>query len=64
MKKYEVYGVTTASISLGAYEADTKEDAINQACQDEDKLYISLCHYCASKIDVGEIDKFVAREVK
>lgn len=64
MKKYRVYGVMTASIVIGEYEADSKDAAIEMSGQDENaNYYASLCHQCSSEIDLGDIYKEEAEEI-
>jgi hypothetical protein len=54
--KYKVYGIMTASVLIGEYEAKTAEDALDMANDDtEADWYPSLCHQCAREIDMGDI---------
>jgi lysophospholipase L1-like esterase len=55
MSKYRIYGVMTASVLLGEYEADSKE-AAQKMCDDDMTVdYPSLCHQCADTIEIGDI---------
>lgn len=53
MPKFRVYGNFTATKFLGVYEADTEEDAINQALSSEDNS-ASLCHHCADELELDD----------
>ena len=64
MPKYNVYGIMTASILIGTYEAENKEAAIDMA--NDDKMgnwNPSLCHHCAGEIDLSDINKTQTDEV-
>jgi len=61
-KEYEVYAFFTATKVLGAFEADTKEDAI-KAALNKVGANVNLCHQCAREIDVGDCYEFQADEV-
>jgi len=61
--KYHVYGIMSASVLLGEYEADSKEKAIEMAEQNSSAdWYPSLCHQCARKVDLGDIQDIEANE--
>lgn len=56
-KKYRCYAIVTSSKYLGEVEADSEEEAKNEASEKfSDEMYISLCHQCASGIDLGDAD--------
>ncbi len=61
-KKFRVYACSMATKDLGIFEAKNKEDAENQAVETEN-CYMQLCHNCDGEIDLGEIEKFIVREV-
>ena len=55
MTKYRVYGLMTASVLLGEYEADTQPEAYAMAINDpEANWYPSICHQCAGQTEVIE----------
>lgn len=57
MAKYRVYGIMTASVVIGEYEADNEEDAIEKANKDpRANWHPSVCHMCSREIDLGDID--------
>ena len=54
--KYRVYGIMTASVLLGEYEADSPEEAERMSDADPNaNLWPSLCHECSNEIDLGDI---------
>jgi hypothetical protein len=53
MKKFTVVGLISASKTIGTYEAETKEEAIEMAMDDNGNHYISLCHQCSREVDIG-----------
>jgi len=64
MDKYKVYGVMTTNVCLGEYEASSKADAITQADRDKEAPYWpSLCHQCATEIELGDIYDTQAEKV-
>lgn len=65
MKKYRVVGILSASVTLGTYEADSKEKAILMAEDDGQANWNpSLCHYCSkSGIELGDIYELDADEI-
>ena len=66
MAKWRICGIASASKDLGVVEAKTKDDAITNAWNDEtllDEWYMSLCHQCASEIDIGDIYQLEAVEI-
>jgi hypothetical protein len=65
MPQYKIYGVASVSKVLGVIEAPTKDDAIKIAWNDDrlcDEWYMSLCHRCANKLDIGDIYQLDAEE--
>ena len=64
MKKYIVYGVMTASVILGEYEAKNKEDAIKQAESNNSANWMpSLCHQCAREVELGDVYETQVNEI-
>ena len=56
--KYKVYGIMTASVLLGEYEANSKEEAEEMAENDKTAdWYPTLCHQCADDIELSDIYK-------
>ena len=56
MKKYRVYGLVSATVDLGEYEAESAEEAEKMAEDNDDAgWYPSICHQCANEIDVGDV---------
>lgn len=56
MKKYRVYGLVSATVDLGEYEAESKEDAEKMAEENTDVDWSpTLCHHCANDLDVGDV---------
>lgn len=65
MKKYRVVGILSASVGLGVYEANSKDEAISMA-ENDDKANWNpqLCHYCAkSGIELGDVYEIDADEI-
>lgn len=55
--KYQVFGVLSASIFIGEYEADSKEDAIDKANEDKKaNWHPRICHHCSRNISIGDIN--------
>ena len=55
-KRYSVYGIMTASVHLGDYEAESEAMADVLAENDNEADWTPcLCYHCASKIELGEI---------
>ena len=52
MKKWNVYLEFAASKFVGGVEAETKEEAIEKALNDDG--YASLCHQCSGEITLGD----------
>lgn len=64
-KKYHVYGMVSASVSLGEYEAESEEEAIQMAEDNQGaNWYPSVCHQCSRELDVGDVYKVEADEVE
>ncbi len=58
MTRYKVYGVMTASVLLGEYEADSEDEAQGKADLDKEaNFYPSLCSQCSHEVELGEIYK-------
>jgi hypothetical protein len=51
MAKFRAYGIYTASIMIGEYEADNEDQAMEMS-QDDD-VHASLCHHCAQNIELN-----------
>jgi len=61
--KYNVYGIMTASVFLGEYEAEDSEAAIELAEKDKQADWNPcLCHQCAGDIELGEVNDVQAVE--
>ena len=64
MNKYIVYGLMTASVKLGEYEAKNKEDAIKKAEQDKEANWMpSLCWQCAGEVELNDVYETEAEEI-
>jgi len=58
VKKYSVYGIMTASVLIGEYEAENALEAEAKCNDDEEAEWMpSICYQCSRKIDLGEIYK-------
>lgn len=65
MKKYKVYGLITASVVMGEYEAESKEQAIKMSENDDQaEWFPSLCHQCAREIELNDITTLEAEEIE
>lgn len=65
MPKYRVYGVLSASVVVGEYEAETEEEAIEMANEDQDANWMpSLCHQCSREVALGDVYKAEAEEIE
>lgn len=54
MKKFRVYGILSASVVIGEYEAENEQDAMDKADNDPKANWsATLCHHCAGNIDIG-----------
>lgn len=53
MPKYEVSAMFTGTKFLGVFEAETEEAAISKAL-DSDQNHASLCHQCASEVELDD----------
>jgi len=64
MEKYAVYGLMTASVKIGVYEAENKEDAIKKADKDSNANWMpSLCWQCAGEVELGDIYETEAEKI-
>jgi len=63
MKKFRVIGIIGASVNLGVFEAETKEEA-KEMSYDSDKHSPDLCHHCADQVDLGDIYMYDIEEVE
>ena len=64
MKKYRVYGLMTASVLLGEYEAEDSEAAIKLAEEDDNANWMpTICHQCSREVELNEIYETDAVEV-
>lgn len=62
-QKYLIYGIVHTQKYLGKVEADSVEQALDIAYEDEtiqNKAYIQLCHQCSKELDAPQIDKLEA----
>ncbi len=65
MKKYAVYGYITAITKVGEYEAENADEALEKAEHDDQaNWYPSLCHHCATEIELGDIYINEAQEIE
>ena len=62
MSKYSVIAIIDASKYVGTFEAESKEEAIENA--EENAETPTLCHQCSGDLDLGDIIKFEANEEK
>lgn len=65
MKKFRVFGIASASVEIGVYEAENADEAI--ALADEDRnanWHPSLCHHCSREVDLGDVYETEAEEVE
>ncbi len=63
MKKYTVMGIMSASVILGEYEAESKEQAEEMAEQDDSADWTpTLCHHCSDEIELNDIYKVEVEE--
>lgn len=61
MKKFKVYGLMTASVLIGEYEAENADAAIELADLDGSANWSPLlCHHCANEVELGEVYKTYA----
>jgi len=61
--KYKVYGVMTASVFIGEYEAEDDQAAIKLAEEsDEANWNPSLCYHCSHEVELSDIDEVQAFE--
>jgi hypothetical protein len=62
MKKYTVYAVASVTKTIGTFEANSEEEAVQKGKNDPNCYAGSLCAYCAREYDVGEINEVFAEE--
>ncbi len=64
MKKYRVYGIMTASVLIGEYEAESEEEALDMADEDREANWNpTLCHRCADEVELGDVYDTQVEEV-
>ena len=63
MPKYRVYSIATASLFLGEFEGETKEEAMGKAVE-ENPPYFTLCRQCSSEIELGDFYEEQADEIE
>ncbi len=63
MKKYRVYGIVSATVDLGEYEAESKEAAQKMAENNDNVDWNpSICHQCANELEVGDVYEVMVEE--
>lgn len=62
-KMYHVTGTVVGGKYLGTYEAETAEQAVEKALN-ENGGHISLCHQCSGECEDGFVDEAVASEIE
>lgn len=62
MPKYAVYAIATVSKLIAEVEAENEKEAIAKAYEVGD-AHISVCHHCASSIDVGDVYEEQVEEI-
>jgi len=63
--KYRVYGIMTASVQLGEYEASSAEEAKEMAEKDSSaNHYPSLCYQCAGEVDLTDVYELQTEEAE
>ena len=56
MPKYAVYGIITASVKIGEYEAKNEDEALEMADFDESAdWHPSLCWQCSEHVELADI---------
>ena len=64
MGRYRVFGILSASVVVGEYEANSPEEAKALADKDQNANWMpSLCHQCAKEVDLGDICETEAEEI-
>ncbi len=56
-KTWTVTGTVVAGTFVGEYEAETGQEAIEQAWAD---AYVGICHHCAQRISDPEVTQLTA----
>lgn len=54
MPKYRVYAACTATVYLGEFEAETKEQAEEMAEATDNFSTPNVCHQCSREFDLGD----------
>lgn len=60
--KFSVYAIYTASQYLGEVEANSEEDAKEKA--EDMEAFVSLCHECARKVDLSDVNDFEVQKAE
>ena len=56
MGKYMVYGIVCASVDLGTYEANSEQEAIGMAEDNQEANWNpGLCHQCSNEVEIGDV---------
>ncbi len=63
MPKYRVYAVIDATKYVGEFEAENEENAEDLAWDNGD-FHVSICHHCASEVEIGDPIRMVVEEVE
>ena len=64
MAKFSVYGLVSATVSFGEYEADTEAQAIALAEDDDNSNFNpTLCHQCSDEVDLGDVYEVKADKI-
>jgi hypothetical protein len=65
MKKYSVYGIISASVFLGEYEAESKEEAVKMAEENRNaNWHPTLCWQCAGEVELGDVYDTQVEEIE
>ena len=63
MPKYRVFGTMVATVELGEFEADSKEEAIKMGWKASDLESFTLCNQCSDVFELsGTLDGVEAEE--
>lgn len=62
MPRYRAFGILDASKYLGEFEAENKKQAEEIAWNSKEQ-YVSICHNCSNKIDLGDMIEVIVEEV-
>ena len=64
MKKYSVWGLVSASVDLGTYEAESKEAAEKMAEENNEVDWNpQVCWQCSNAIELGDVYDVTVDEV-